>query len=221
MKGVAMDGNQRNKQFLVISYLVLRRAIGIIGIALPFVLYLGALIIFRIGLQSSISGYYHTDMRDVLVGSLFAVGVFLYSYKGYEAKDDRAGHAAGGSAIGAALFPIAPADAVTNLARIIGYFHLFFTTAFFASLIYFSLFLFVKSDQEQPYPPKKRYRNAVYRLCGWIMIICMVGIVVAILVPNAREWLGGNSIFYFETIAIWAFGIAWFTKGEAIAFLND
>jgi hypothetical protein len=216
-----MNSHQKNTQSLVISYLVLRRAIGVVGIALPFIIVLGALIFFQTGLQRSISSYYYTGMRDVLVGILFAVGMFLYSYKGYEDKDDWAGHVACGAAIGAALFPTTPDGAVTNLARIVGYAHLFFTIVFFVTLIYFSLYLFVKSDQQPPYLPKKRYRNTIYRVCGWIMIICMVGIVAVFFVPNAAVWLGGNPIFYFETLAIWAFGVAWFIKGEAIALLND
>ena len=73
---------------LVFSYLTLRKTIGILGTSFPFVLYLGALIIFRTGIQSSISSYYHTGMGDVFVGTLCVIGFFLLSYKGYKRIDN-------------------------------------------------------------------------------------------------------------------------------------
>jgi hypothetical protein len=103
----------------VISYLTLRKAIGIIGLLLPIVLIVGKILYFQDpGIQDSISGYYYTDMRDVLVGSLCPIGVFLLSYKGYDAPggprrrrllgrstDFLASSVAGIGAIGVALFP--------------------------------------------------------------------------------------------------------------------
>jgi cytochrome bd-type quinol oxidase subunit 2 len=219
MKGVPMSSNERNESPLVFSYLELRKAIGILGIALPFVLLLGAWIIFKTGLQSSISSYYYTGMRDVLVGTLVAFGIFLYSYKGYPG-DAIYGKLACGFAIGVALFPTRPAGAETGIARTVGYFHLLFTIAFFVTLIYFSYFLFTKSDQKE-LPKKKQQRNQVYRTCGILMAICILGIVIDVLFPSAMAWLGDRSVFWLETGAIWAFGVSWFTKGEAIAILND
>ncbi len=94
---------------LVLSYLGLRKAIGIIGILLPFVLVFGKILLERgLGIESSISAYYYTVMGDVFVGSLCAVGVFLLSYRGYERKDNIAGDIACIFAIGVALFPTKP-----------------------------------------------------------------------------------------------------------------
>ena len=73
-----MNDKQGSEESLVFSYLSLRRTIGFLGTALPFVLFLGALIIFRAGLQSSMSSYYHTGMGDVLVGTMCVIGFFLY-----------------------------------------------------------------------------------------------------------------------------------------------
>ena len=231
-----MDSNKGSESSLVLSYLELRRVIGILGIALPLVLLLGALLIFRTDLQSSISSYYHTSMRDVLVGTLITFGAFLFSYKGYPGDaiygkiacasaigvalfpTTPDGEIACASAIGVALFPATPYDACTAL--ILGSFHLFFTVVFFATLVYFSLFLFTKSDQV-PLPPKKRQRNLVYRICGILMAICILGIVLVFFLPSAAAWLGGYAVFWLETAAIWAFGVSWFIKGEALKILND
>ena len=79
--------------------------------------------------------------------------------------------------------------------------------------------MFTKSDQKE-IPKKKQQRNKVYKTCGILMTICVLGIVIAFFLPSAMAWLG-SPIFWFETGAIWAFGVSWFTKGEAIAMLND
>ena len=63
---------------LVISYLTLRKAVGVLGIALPIVLAVGDLTFGNgRGLQPTISDYYATGMRDVFVGLLFPLGLFL------------------------------------------------------------------------------------------------------------------------------------------------
>jgi len=92
----------------------LRKAIGIIGISLPFVLAFGKIILGSPGIQSSISGYYYTGMRDVFVGSLCAIAVFMMSYKGYDHRDELAGDLACAFASGVALFPITPAGNVAS-----------------------------------------------------------------------------------------------------------
>ena len=86
-----MEKKPENDKLLVFSYLQLRTAIGILGIALPFVVSIGAWIFFQTGLKGSLSAYYHSGMRDVFVGTMFAYGFFLLSYRGYKPKDNIAG----------------------------------------------------------------------------------------------------------------------------------
>src|SRR5512143_1409059 len=106
---------QQKDSTLVFSYLTLRKAIGALGLALPFVLSFGAFLIFHQPVQNSISHYYWTGMRDVFVGMLFAIGFFLLSYQGYERADRIAGILACVFAVGVALFPTVPnAEAVTG-----------------------------------------------------------------------------------------------------------
>jgi hypothetical protein len=204
---------------LVLSYLEMRRAVGYLGIGLPFVVSLGGLIIFGDGFQDSISGYYYTGMRNVFVGSLWAIGVFLLSYKGYERKDAIAGNLACLLAIGVALFPVAPHTNPSPQQEIIGHIHLGFASLFFASLAYFSLCLFTKTDPEKTPSPRKIYRNSIYRTCGYAMVSCLILIVVIhiVLAREANAPLGRwGLVFWLESIAIVAFGISWMTKGGAI-----
>lgn len=206
-----------NERSSVISYLALRKAIGLLGIALPFVLSLGALILFREGLQSSISDYYHTGMGDVFVGTLCVIGVFLFSYRGYERSDDIAGDLACLFAVGAALFAIAPEEA-SDTARVIGYVHMACAAGFFLTLIYFSLFLFTKTDPTKSPTRRKLQRNMVYKACGYTMAVCILLIALYELLVDKQESSleAYRPVFWLEAVTVVAFGISWLTKGEAI-----
>ena len=59
-----MDKRSERHDYLVIYSSIHRRAIGILGFVFPCVLAVGAMIVFRTELQSSISAYYHTGMGD-------------------------------------------------------------------------------------------------------------------------------------------------------------
>jgi len=87
---------------------------------LPIALAVGGLLIFRTGIQPSLSAYYYTGMKNVFVGTLCAIGVFLFSYRGYSKKDNIAANIAAFCAIGTALFPTALAENATAIAEIIG-----------------------------------------------------------------------------------------------------
>jgi len=213
-----MENTFRNETSLHLSYLELRKAIGILGIALPVVLSLGALILFQTGLQGSISGYYFTGMRDVFVGSFAAIGLFLLSYKGYDWRDDMFGNLACIFAIGVALFPTATEDVTASGARIVGYIHLAFATLFILTLTYFSLFLFTKTDPNKAPTKRKIQRNRVYTICGYAMATCTLLIAIYFFLPAEiglvfKEY---RPIFWLESLADVAFGISWFTKGAGL-----
>ncbi len=215
-----MNNTAESDQPLVFSYLELRKAIGVLGIGLPFVLSIGAAIIFRTGIQSSISAYYHTGMGDVFVGILCVIGFFLFSYRGYrhERCDNIAGNLACVFAVGVALFPVAPDEGATSCAGIVGWVHIAFAMLFFSTLTYFSLFLFTKTDPQKEPKPRKLLRNKIYKACGYTMGSCIVLIAVYFFLQDtlASHLKAYNPIFWLEALAILAFGISWFTKGEAI-----
>ena len=207
-----------NASSLVFTYLEVRRTIGILGLLFPFILLIGALVLFQTGIQSSISNYYHTGMRDVFVGMLFVIGFFLFAYKGYERSDNIAGNLACIFAVGVALFPCTPDYGATAIDHIIGYIHLAFATLFFLTLIYFSLFLFTKTNPDRTPTKKKLQRNTVYKICGYIMFVCIVLIFVYIILPDsiASFFETLNPVYWLETFTVLAFGISWLVKGEAI-----
>ncbi len=212
-----MDQEDPVDSSLIISYLELRKAIGFLGIALPFVVALGALLLQGRGIQSSISSYYYTEMHDVFVGILCAIGVFMGSYRGYERRDALAGDLACLFAVGVALFPTAPDNAVSH-EKTIGTIHAVFASLFFLTISYFALFQFTKTDPLKTPTRRKHQRNTVYRTCGYTMLAALALILVYSMLPDSA--VAGlkkfHPVFWFESIAVEAFGIAWMTKGEAI-----
>ena len=174
-----------------------RSLIGYLGILLPVLLYGLA------GLRSttdlprwetlnSISAYYHTGAVAVFVGVLFALALFLLTYRGYKGHwaDRVVGFIGGVCALGVALFPTgAPGDVSepTWWSPTMRTIHYVAAASLFIVFIVFSLWLFRKSSvpRGQPLPPDKRRRNFVYLLCGLAMIACVL--------------LGGQFVFHQST----------------------
>jgi hypothetical protein len=205
---------------LVVPYKILRVTVGALGMGLPLILYAGGKLIFGFGVRGSLSAYYHTDMRDVLVGILFALGVFLFSYKGYDRADDMAGYLACFFAIGTAVFPTLPTEgAVTAIDERNSTIHFIFAASFLLTLTYFALFLFTKSNKmPSEMSPLKRIRNTVYQACGGIMLLSMLLLAAYFLLRGGEGPFLGTSVptFWLETLAIVAFGVSWFVKSEVI-----
>jgi uncharacterized BrkB/YihY/UPF0761 family membrane protein len=200
---------------LLISTLTLRRAIGVIGIAFPFVMALGHFLSTP-ELLASISAYYHTGMRDLFVGALCAIGIFLLCYRGYELKDHAAAITAGIGAIGTALFPTALSANPGGTERLLSILHWSFAAIFLASLAYIALGLFTK-HAENP-TPEKLQRNTLYRTTGSIMAACLALLLIYYFLPQGtRAALQPlRPVFFLESLAVVSFGVAWLTKGEAL-----
>ncbi|MEN8228312.1 MAG: hypothetical protein ABFS38_09180 [Bacteroidota bacterium] len=77
----------------ILSHYAMRKAIGILGISLPVILVVGSAAFGKCDeVQQSISAYYHTNMRNIFVGVLSAVALFLFSYRGHDWMDNIAGY---------------------------------------------------------------------------------------------------------------------------------
>lgn len=186
-----------NKDSLVVSYLELRRLIGILGISLPITLVLGGIFLFEMPIQRSLSAYYHTPMSGVFTGILWAIGVFLWAYRGYDNKDNYSGNVACIAALGVALFPTVSDGAELNLTGVV---HLVSAGVLFLTLAYFALWLFPQSRDQA--------RNKIYRLCGWSILA-----VIGLLIFNGLVLGWSGVVFWLESIAVWAFGFSWLVKG--------
>jgi len=162
-------------------------------------------------IQESISHYYYTGMRNVFVGALCAVALFMFFYSGYDKRDDWVGHIAGFFALVVAWFPTTEVGPSNWIGKI----HFASATVFFLTLAVFSLFLFTKTKKGSDPTPQKLKRNKIYIICGVIMIACLIAIVIYknfIQADNSES----SFVFWAETVALVAFGVSWLTKGETI-----
>jgi hypothetical protein len=200
--------------YLVISYLTLRKAVGFLGLLLPLVVALGKILFGSAGLQTSISAYYYTNMGNVLVGSLCAIGVFLMSYRGFDHRDMIAGKLAGLSAITAALFPTSPEDVLMGTWT--SPIHFAAAVLLFLTLAYFSLCLFRKTDPSKPPTPQKLKRNKVYAVCGYLILASIAGAGISFALRKYPFFDLYKPVFWCESVAVVSFGVSWLTKGEAI-----
>jgi hypothetical protein len=212
---------------LVLSYLTVRKIIGILGLLFPLILVLGSLIFGSCrAIQDSISNYYHTNMRDVFVGYVCTLSIFLFSYKGYDLTDRIVSALAGIFGLIVALFPTKlqlqpnnaplPCNIWCNVVRPdwVSTVHLISAALFILCLCYFSLFLFTKSGLMQT--QQKLVRDKIYLICGSIMFSCICFLIFLFILPqdvfNLIAFL--KPVFWLETVAFLAFGFSWLIKGE-------
>lgn len=218
-----------DKSQLVFSYYTLRRAMGFMGMALPVILMLLSWIVLPChNLETSISNYYHTPLREVLVVILSSFGIFLFAYHppGEKWKWDRLAAKLGGFfGLCVAFFPT---DTKTtkgtmpifcrqtgsglpdDFYEISNYVHLSSAFLFFLVLALMSIFLFTRCE-EKPTAQKIK-RNRVYRICGITILFCLAGFIVYFFFREKLDPI--RFLFIVEAIALWAFGISWLTKGE-------
>jgi hypothetical protein len=196
-----------------ISYLTLRKLIGWIGALLVPALATGNLL-FSDKLPNSVSGYYYTSMRNVLVGSLFVLGVFLFMYFGYDRWDNSLTNAAGIFAIGAALFPAAPVNPSPS-ARAVGNVHVTCFALLFTVMAIIALWLFTKTGPGFGRTLQKKRRDLVYRICGIVIVACLVLIPIESLIIGSAI-SSFHPLFWLEAASIFAFGLAWLVKGQVI-----
>src|SRR5690349_8598257 len=152
-----MDSQPPPDNEFVISFFTLRKAIGWCGLLMPIVVRLGAWLWEGIPSNTSISAYYYTSMRDVLVGTLAAIGVFLFCYRGPDKQDNIVTNVAGLCAIGIGLLPCEPEYHPVILARFANVlspdcysnhgplgFHIYVVASFFLLISYLTIFRFRK-----------------------------------------------------------------------------
>jgi len=220
----------RSHHDLVLSYYRVRRAIGILGVILPIVLIIGG-ILSNNQIEPSISDFYHTTMRDIFVGTLFAIGIFLISYKGYKRdvgewiSDDWVATLAGIAAFGLALFPNESQAVVTVSQEALGLkvssiFHYVSALTFFICLGVFCYYKFPKTA--------KPVRRRIYFWCGHVIVISTILITITSYMkikgsPEMKamvvDW---NLVLWLEAIGVWAFAFSWLTKGKAdLAFSKN
>jgi len=203
----------------------IRRAIGFLGISLPILLIILSLIpFFKTPVQSSISNYYYSNLREIFTGILCAVGLFLIRYTGFKSSsfwrnDNLLTNIAGYMAFGIAFFPTNPSSWPGKMYTIIpldlnflGYIHYGFAAIFFLILSLISINVFTIGQKVENRIPESAFdENHIYRICGYLILLFII------LIPIFSVL----KIFYystllFEALALSAFGISWLIKGRVL-----
>lgn len=208
----------------VATYRRLRRAIGYLGIALPLLLVgLSAVPFFQTSLQPSISHFYYTPLRDLFTGILCATGFFLLRYQGHPGPsplyrdEGKITNAAGVLAFVIAWVPAAPLPDSVVVPSLLplsgptaGLVHLWAAALFFLLLALLCFAVFTQGQVPSKDPPRTWFNeNHVYRLCGAIILLSLLGIAA----------LDGHPRFPYatlelEALALLAFGCSWLVKGR-------
>lgn len=230
--------SQRRHNDLVLSFLKLRRAVGLVGLFLPAALLSWAAATGQF--PPTMSEFYYTAMSEIFVGSLSAIAVFLWSYEGYREQrivnDRNTARAASLGALGVALCPSAtklhdiPAPPLTLAQQLFGVpltetLHHASAALFFIALAVFCLVLFVRGERPLPDGASaderavwqaKRAEHRIYRVCGWV-ILGAVGAIFLLHRVGAPDWvLQLRPVFWLEVAACVAFATSWLAKGRTL-----
>lgn len=177
--------------------------------------------IFDIEWQNSISAYYFAPLADditkyssypgrvLFVGILFALGSFLYLYKGFSKREDVALNFAGLFALGVALCPMYAQAGYIPFSNIL---HIIFAVLLFLSMAYTAIFCHDETVRWITDPSRRARYRAAYHVIGWFMALFpVIGLILAYFFGAVQR-----NVFWIEAAGIWAFAAYWLTKSREL-----
>lgn len=213
------------------AYLQLRRNLGYIALIFPFLL-IGLSLITENGCKENIlptiSDYYHSNLRNVFVGTICAIAVFLWSYDVNDFQEKVFCKFAaifallvGFAPTGKCDFPCLVNDGIEHVSMI-SKIHYISAASFFIILAFLSYKKF--AERETGTNKASRYRIKVYKACGLGMFVSIILIALYQLyikenVKNLDQALLPPT-FALESISLILFSIAWLVQGE-LMFQNN
>lgn len=210
--------------------------VGILALSLPLLLVLYAGLTWQF--HDTISHFYYSDAiaEEVFSGTLIGVGLIMLAYVGRHDDETHWATAGGILAFGVAFLPAdgwIVQDVVNNCpydpsyrADVpadpwdpwIGVAHLACAFLLFSILAYFCLGIFPREkNATQGREENKKRRNIRYRLCGGLIILCLLAIAVGMVLSKTGQiawWNCYKLSFIFEAIALLAFGYSWLVKSK-------
>lgn len=206
------------QEHIAATYITLRYGMAGLAIALPPLLWMVGHIFADVPLQESMSAYYHAGgtVRDVFVGILFAIGVFLMLYKGFTIFENWALNLAGFFLLIVAVIPMAwgCGDACPQFS-----WHGAAAIFFFLSIAYVCIFRAKDTLKLINDSVKAKFYEYVYKILGGLMIAspAIAFILKWILQPEQGK---GSIVFFFEAAGVIIFGVYWIVKSCEIKETN-
>ncbi len=212
----------RRNRSIVLSYMKLRTLIGVLGMALPAMCYFWCIAYNGAQVLDSLSMHYYTNFRDVFVGILLAVSVFLLTYKGYDILDNVITIVIGVCGIGIAFFPCENKEATYKVSLLMldnattNIVHCISAALFFILLAVNSIFLFTKSKKPVEKGSRKYWRNIVFITCG-VVILAALAVMAAVSIWASQDFRDRTHVILIvETVMLASFGVSWLVKGGAL-----
>ncbi len=195
------------------SYYNIRTSVGVLGILLPILLYL-----VNGEMLQSISIYYYSKASFIFSAIIFSFSLFLITYKGYEKdttekiSDNMLTNFAGFMALLVVVFPTEFESSGTCPAYILNHYIFDCGNGFVSTIHFISSGLFFILMGGMSFFKFSRGNNTkfkyIYKILGVIMWASIV------LIGISMQFFDVKSIFIYESIILWAFGISWLLKGK-------
>lgn len=211
----------------------IRKLIGVLGLALPFLLPIS-----EGQFLSSISHYYYLSFSSLLfIIILSSFGLFLISYRGYKLdntekiSDDMLTNIGGLAALVVVFFPTyctgSESEIIDNLCKsgdypLLGHndkltntIHLVSAGIFIFTMGWMSKYKFTRGRDDS--------NNRIYRMCGnivWGAIALLVLLFIADLIKDGFK-ITKYDVYILETIAVVPFAISWLIKGKTMEHIKE
>jgi len=221
-------------QHLQVSDYRIRKLIGVLGLSLPILLPIAAW-----EFLASISHYYYPTLSSLFfIIILSAFGLFLISYKGYtkdinseQISDNFLTNIGGFAALIVVFIPTVCAESASEAIDLIcknetyplfghdnktlNIIHLISAGVFILCMGWMSKYKFTKGN--------KTMHNKIYKTCGNLVFIS-VGLLISGIILEKLDLnflINTYYVYFFETVAVIAFGISWLVKGKALENFTD
>ncbi|MRI02189.1 hypothetical protein GH721_16715 [Kriegella sp. EG-1] len=211
----------------------IRKLIGVLGLALPFLLPLT-----ESQFLSSISHYYYLPFSSLLFTIILSsFGLFLISYRGYtideseSISDDALTNIGGLAALIVVFFPTychgSESISIDHLCsnetypllghndKLTNTIHLISAGVFIFIMGWMSKYKFTRGNDST--------NNKIYLICGnivWVAIALLFVLFVADLIEDGFK-ITNYDVFILETIAVIPFAISWLIKGKAMEDIKE
>jgi hypothetical protein len=204
------------------SYFTLRIGLALMAFVLPIALWISA---GPDSLQGSISAYYHYaaaqpaeygagSARNIMVGTLWAVGTFLFFYKGYSRAEDWVLDLAGVAAVLISLFPMdwppVPEVPHSQIATV----HYVSAAAFFVAIAYVCVFRSNDTLAIMTNDVRKRFFRRVYVVLAAAMVAMPTTVWLRHVLTATPE--NGHFLFWVEVTGVYVYATFWLVKSREI-----
>jgi len=226
----------------IVSYLTMRKAVGWLGMLLPFLLLVGNFTLNEIGIfeneffvkhageyanagswKSSVSHYYYTTVGEYFTGALCAVAMFMLCYTGHPKRKGEIGlsdntmtNLAGLFALGVVSFPTTSETKITdNLRNFISSDTIGWIHYAFAAAFFVVLaFMSILNFRRSKVQEDfgKGPDDPFFLRCGILLLLWLVLVPICAIFPVLYN---NHSTFILEALALITFGASWLKKGKA------